>query len=80
MGQIGRFLDRQRVHVGAEPDHLDLALAGLLALDDADDAGLAEAGGDLVAAEFAQAIATNAAVRWTSYSNSGFSWISRRQA
>ena len=56
MGQIGRFLDRQRVHVGAKPDHPDLALAGLLALDDADDAGLAEAGGDLVAAEFAQAI------------------------
>jgi hypothetical protein len=56
MGQIGRFLDRQRVHVGAKPDHVDLALAGLLALDDADDAGAAEAGGDLVAAEFAQAI------------------------
>ena len=56
MGQIGRFLDRQRVHVGAKPDHLDLALAGLLALDDADDAGAAEAGGDLVAAEFAQAV------------------------
>ena len=56
MGQIGRFLDRQRVHVGAKPDHPDLAIAGLLALDDADDAGLAEAGGDLVAAEFAQAV------------------------
>ena len=56
MGQIGRLLDRQRVHVGAKPDHLDLALAGLPALDDADDAGLAKAGGDLVAAEFAQAV------------------------
>ena len=41
---------------GAKPDHVDLALAGLLALDHADDAGAAEAGGDLVAAEFAQAI------------------------
>jgi hypothetical protein len=56
MGQIGRLLDRQRVHVGAKPDHVDLALAGLLALDDADDAGLPEAGGDLVAAELAQTI------------------------
>ena len=31
VGQIGRFLDRQRVHVGAQPDHLDVALAGGLA-------------------------------------------------
>ena len=29
--QIGRLLDRQRVHVGAQPDHLDVALAGGLA-------------------------------------------------
>ena len=56
VGQIGCLLDRQRVHVGAKPDHLDFALAGLLALDDADDAGAAEAGRDLVAAELAQAI------------------------
>ena len=56
VGQIGCLLDRQRVHVGAKPDHLDLALAGLLALDDADDAGTAEAGRDLVAAELAQAV------------------------
>ena len=55
--QVGFLLDRQRVHVGAQPDHLDVALAGrLLALDDADDAGLAEPGGDLVAAELPQAI------------------------
>ena len=55
--QIGRLLDRQRIHVGAQPDHLDVALAGgLLALDDADDAGLAEAGRDLVAAEFPQTV------------------------
>ena len=56
VGQIGCLLDRQRVHVGAKPDHLDFALAGLLALDDADDTGIAEAGGDLVAAELAQAV------------------------
>ena len=56
MGQIGRLLDRQRVHIGAKPDHPDLALAGLLAFDHADDAGLAKPGSDLVAAEFAQAI------------------------
>ena len=56
VGQIGRLLDRQCVHVGAKPDHLDLALAGLLALDDADDAGTAKAGRDLVAAELAQPV------------------------
>ena len=55
--QIGRLLDRQRIHVGAQPDHLDVALAGgLRALDDADDAGPAEAGRDLVAAEFPQPV------------------------
>ena len=53
--QVGLLLDRQRIHVGAQPDHLDVALAGrLAALDDADDAGPAEAGRDLVAAEFPQ--------------------------
>ena len=55
--QIGLFLDRQRVHVGAQADHLGLALAArLLALDDADHAGAAKAGCDFVAAEFAQAV------------------------
>ena len=55
--QIGLLLDRQRIHVGAQPDHLHVAFAGrLVALDDADDAGAAEPGGDLVAAEFPQAI------------------------
>ena len=55
--QVGLFLDRQRIHVGAQPDHLDIALArGLAALDDADHAGTAEAGGDLVAAELPQAV------------------------
>jgi hypothetical protein len=33
--EIGRLLDRQRVHVRAQPDRLDVALAGgLVALDD----------------------------------------------
>ena len=55
IGKIGLLLDRQRVHVGAKPDRLDIALAGrLAALDDADHAGAAEAGGDLVATEFPQ--------------------------
>ena len=57
IGQIGRLLDRQRIHVGAQPDHLQFALAGgLLALDDADDAGKAETCRHLVAAEFPQAV------------------------
>ena len=55
--EVGLLLDRQRIHVGAQADHLDIALAGgLLALDDADYAGPPQAGRDLVAAEFAQAI------------------------
>ena len=46
--QAGLLLERQRVHVGAQPDHL---AAGLAAADDADDAGAADAGHHLVAAE-----------------------------
>src|SRR5262249_47948683 len=57
VGQMGRLLDGERVHVGAEPNHLDLAGATLLlALDDADHSGLAEAGCDLVAAELPQPV------------------------
>ena len=57
VGQIGRLLDRQRVHVGPQPDDLDVALAGgLVALDDADHAGAAETGRHLVAAEFPQPV------------------------
>ena len=48
VGEIGRFLDRQRVHVGAQPHHL---AAGFAATDDADHAGPPDAGHDLVAAE-----------------------------
>jgi hypothetical protein len=55
--QIGLLLDRQRIHVGAQPDHLDVAIAGgLAAPDDADHPGTAEAGRHLVAAEFPQAV------------------------
>ena len=43
-------MDRQRIHVGAHRDDLAGALA--LALDHADDAGLAEAGDNLVDAPF----------------------------
>ena len=46
--QAGLFLDRQRIHVGAQAD--DFA-AGLAAADDADHAGAADAGNHLVAAE-----------------------------
>ncbi len=54
--------------------------APLAAADDADDAGPADAGRDLVAAEGAQRPATHAAVRCTSYISSGCWWKSRRQA
>ena len=55
--QIGLLLDRQRVHVGAQPDHLDVAVARrLAALDDADHAGAAETGRDFVAAELPQPV------------------------
>ena len=57
IGQIGFLVDRQRVHIGAQTDHLDLAIVGrLLALDDADDAGPAEPCRNLVAAELPQAV------------------------
>ena len=50
--QAGFLLERQRVHVGAQPHHLAAGLApGLAAADDANDAGAADAWHDLVAAE-----------------------------
>ena len=49
VGQIGRLLDRQRVHVGAQADHL--ARLALAAVDHPDHAGSAEARHHLVAAE-----------------------------
>ena len=55
--QIGRLLDRQRVHIRPQPDDLHVTLAGgPVALDDADDAGAAETGNNLVAAEFPQTV------------------------
>ena len=45
-------VDRQRVHVGAQADRA--AARALAALDDADDAAAADAGANVVAAEFAQ--------------------------
>src|ERR1700682_107403 len=57
VSEIGLLLDRQRIHIGAQPDHLDIASAGrFAALDDADDAGAAETCGDSAAAEFPQAL------------------------
>ena len=50
VGKVVRLLDRQRVHVGAQPDHLAGA-ARPVALDDADHAGAADPGHHLVAAE-----------------------------
>ena len=55
IGDIGGFLDRQRIHVGAQPDHPDVAVpAGFMALDDAYHAGSAKTGCDFIAAEFPQ--------------------------
>ncbi len=51
--QAGFLLERQRVHVGAQPDDL---FAGLAAADDADDAGPADAGYDFVAAKALQKV------------------------
>ena len=48
IGELVRLLDRQRVHVGAEPDALARAF---LAADHPDHAGLADARRDLVATE-----------------------------
>ncbi len=57
VSEIGLLLDRQRIHVSAKPDHLEVAVhRRLAALDDADDAGAAKAGRDLVAAEFPQPV------------------------
>ena len=51
VGLAGGLGDRQRVHVGAQADG---GAAALAAANDADDAGLADAGHHLVAAEFLQ--------------------------
>ena len=48
VGEIGRLLDRQRIHIRAQPDHL---AASFTAADDADDAGSPNAGDDFIAAE-----------------------------
>src|SRR5436190_238280 len=48
---------RQRVHIRPQPDHLHVTVAGgPVALDDADDAGAADTGSNLVAAEFPKAV------------------------
>jgi hypothetical protein len=50
--KFGRLLDRQRIHIGAKPDPLDVALAGrFAALDDADNAGATQTRRHLVTAE-----------------------------
>ncbi len=56
--EIGLLVDRQRVHVGPHGDDPAGILA--LALDDADDAGLADAGGDFVDAPFPQLVGDEA--------------------
>src|SRR5947209_8617773 len=47
--QVGLFIHRERVHVGAQPNDFSGALP--LATNDADYAGFADAGHDLIAAE-----------------------------
>ena len=49
IGEVGRLLDRQRVHVGAESDRARASALG--AANDADHASAADGGLDLVAAE-----------------------------
>ena len=57
VSKIGLLLDRQRIHVGAQPDHFCFALArGFAALDDADHAGAAETRGDFIATELPQPV------------------------
>jgi hypothetical protein len=57
IGDAGFFLDRQRVHVGAQADCLQVAsVDALAALDDTDHAGAPEARGDFIAAEFTQPV------------------------
>jgi hypothetical protein len=50
MRRPGQFLDRQRVHVGAQPDHRPRAAP----VDDRDDAGPGDALVDLVHPDLAQ--------------------------
>jgi hypothetical protein len=44
-GQVGFLMDRQGIHVGAQPDD---ARRRMLALDDTDNAGAAHAGHDFI--------------------------------
>ena len=62
VGQSGFLFERQRIHVGAQPDDF----AGLAAADDRDDARLSDAGDDFIAAEALSFSATKAAVRCSS--------------
>ena len=65
--KLGRLLDRQRIHVGAQPDHLDIAFAGrLAALDDTDDTRAAKTVATSSQPNSLKRSATNAAVRCTS--------------
>ncbi len=54
IGEVGFFLDRQRVHIGAEPDRARRGSPG--AANDADHAGAADSRLDLVAAEGAKLV------------------------
>ncbi len=55
--QIGVFLDRQRVHIGAQADRLRAAARSrLAALDHADHTGLPEPGHDLIATELPEPV------------------------
>ncbi len=57
IGQIGVFVDRQRVHIGAQADRLRAAARGrLAALDHADHAGLPQPGHDLIATELPETV------------------------
>ncbi len=51
VGQVGLFADRQGIHIGPQRDGPGVGAAIPAAADHADDAGAADAGHDLVAAE-----------------------------
>ena len=51
VGHLVRFLDRQRIHVGAQPDHLAGRVRAFAAVNDAHHPGASDSGHHLVAAE-----------------------------
>src|SRR5439155_5406191 len=51
VGNVVRLLDRERIHIGAQPDRPTALAASALAANDADHPGAADPGHHLIAAE-----------------------------